>query len=441
MRWSSARPSPRRWPGSTATRATWSRPTSWAPTTASSWPAATAPSRVPVHEPGLSVRARSTARASARPRPASSSPPTRTLPGISPAGVSESFPLDGARTLYGATKLAAELLIEEYRAGSGSGRDRPLRGDRRPLADGQGRPGRVHLLAASAPLRRRAPLHRIRRRRKAGARPPARGRPGRPHRGPAAAPGALGRRDRERGRGPDSSLSLLETTELCRRADRQRGSPVQPSGRDAAGRRARSTSPTARACGGLPTGARDAAPRRCSRTRSPGWPTTSAPSRPRWPSGTRPLAQGADAHALLRLQARRSTAVVERVAPRPEHGRARRGSGPFRVRGRSTRLQSAARPPSRSPPPAPHEQAGGRDPLSSTLGTASLRVCRGSGLNARQPARPRCHAALGPQSAAALVPNDAPIGAARGPMSWTSISSVSVFTRAGSGAVTSWAGE
>jgi CDP-paratose 2-epimerase len=36
------------------------------------------------------------------------------LPGISAEGVSESFPLDGPRTLYGATKLAAELLITEY---------------------------------------------------------------------------------------------------------------------------------------------------------------------------------------------------------------------------------------------------------------------------------------------------------------------------------------
>lgn len=39
--------------------------------------------------------------------------------GISPAGISEEFPMDGPRTLYGATKLAAELLIEEYRAGLG----------------------------------------------------------------------------------------------------------------------------------------------------------------------------------------------------------------------------------------------------------------------------------------------------------------------------------
>ena len=41
------------------------------------------------------------------------------IPGVSPAGISERFPMDGARTLYGATKLAAELLIEEYRAGLG----------------------------------------------------------------------------------------------------------------------------------------------------------------------------------------------------------------------------------------------------------------------------------------------------------------------------------
>jgi CDP-paratose 2-epimerase len=36
------------------------------------------------------------------------------LAGASPHGVAEDFPLGGARTLYGASKLAAELLIEEY---------------------------------------------------------------------------------------------------------------------------------------------------------------------------------------------------------------------------------------------------------------------------------------------------------------------------------------
>jgi CDP-paratose 2-epimerase len=37
------------------------------------------------------------------------------VPGASAAGIAEDFPLDGARTLYGSTKLGAELLIEEYR--------------------------------------------------------------------------------------------------------------------------------------------------------------------------------------------------------------------------------------------------------------------------------------------------------------------------------------
>jgi CDP-paratose 2-epimerase len=44
---------------------------------------------------------------------------TQTLPGVSPAGITEDFPITGARTLYGATKLGAELLIEEYRAAYG----------------------------------------------------------------------------------------------------------------------------------------------------------------------------------------------------------------------------------------------------------------------------------------------------------------------------------
>ena len=36
------------------------------------------------------------------------------IAGASPAGIAEDFPLEGARTLYGTTKLAAELLITEY---------------------------------------------------------------------------------------------------------------------------------------------------------------------------------------------------------------------------------------------------------------------------------------------------------------------------------------
>jgi len=45
--------------------------------------------------------------------------PEQGLPGVSEAGISEHFPLDGARTLYGTSKLAAELLIAEYEAAFG----------------------------------------------------------------------------------------------------------------------------------------------------------------------------------------------------------------------------------------------------------------------------------------------------------------------------------
>jgi CDP-paratose 2-epimerase len=41
------------------------------------------------------------------------------VPGAGAEGVGEEFPLDGARTLYGATKLAAELLVAEYAAAFG----------------------------------------------------------------------------------------------------------------------------------------------------------------------------------------------------------------------------------------------------------------------------------------------------------------------------------
>jgi CDP-paratose 2-epimerase len=40
--------------------------------------------------------------------------PEQRLPGVSDAGISEAFPLVGARTLYGTTKLAGELLAAEY---------------------------------------------------------------------------------------------------------------------------------------------------------------------------------------------------------------------------------------------------------------------------------------------------------------------------------------
>lgn len=42
--------------------------------------------------------------------------PEQLVTGASPAGIREEFPLAGARTIYGTTKLSAELLLEEYRA-------------------------------------------------------------------------------------------------------------------------------------------------------------------------------------------------------------------------------------------------------------------------------------------------------------------------------------
>jgi CDP-paratose 2-epimerase len=41
------------------------------------------------------------------------------LPGASGNGISEAFPLQGVRTFYGMTKLASEMLLEEYAAGYG----------------------------------------------------------------------------------------------------------------------------------------------------------------------------------------------------------------------------------------------------------------------------------------------------------------------------------
>lgn len=38
------------------------------------------------------------------------------LPGVSSKGISEVFPVSGSRSFYGTTKLASELLIEEYQA-------------------------------------------------------------------------------------------------------------------------------------------------------------------------------------------------------------------------------------------------------------------------------------------------------------------------------------
>lgn len=40
--------------------------------------------------------------------------PGQKLPGITPKGIAENFPLTGPRTLYGATKYASEIMVQEY---------------------------------------------------------------------------------------------------------------------------------------------------------------------------------------------------------------------------------------------------------------------------------------------------------------------------------------
>lgn len=40
--------------------------------------------------------------------------PTETGPGFGPDGIGPDFPMDGARSLYGATKLASEIVLQEY---------------------------------------------------------------------------------------------------------------------------------------------------------------------------------------------------------------------------------------------------------------------------------------------------------------------------------------
>jgi len=73
----------------------------------------------------------------------------RRLPGAGADGISEEFPLDGARTLYGASKLAAELLVTEYAASHGEHRWSTALRSSPGRGDGQGRPGRLHALVLS----------------------------------------------------------------------------------------------------------------------------------------------------------------------------------------------------------------------------------------------------------------------------------------------------
>ena len=176
------------------------------------------PARVPLHQPRLPLRQRSTAPPTARSATRFELEPDQELPGISDVGRLRGLPArrpaHPLRRHQAGRRAAHRGVPRRVRAPDG---DRPLRRARRPLADGQGRSGRVHALGAEPLLRARPELHRLRRKRKAGARPAPRVRPGRARRGPAPAPRALGRRrPPTSAAGAEVSLSLLETTEICR---------------------------------------------------------------------------------------------------------------------------------------------------------------------------------------------------------------------------------
>ena len=214
--------------GPTATRLTSCRPTWSAPTTASSWRAAgTCPRRVPFDQPRLSGRRAEPTRlveTETRFELAAEQP----LPGAGAAGIAEGFPLEGARTLYGATKLAAELLIDEYAEASG------LRAviNRCGVIAGPWQMGKVdqgvftHWMLAhhfGRPLRYIG----FGGSRQAGPRPAARRGPGRPARRAAGRPRALGGRRRSTSAAArECSLSLLETTRAVPRDHRATSSPI-----------------------------------------------------------------------------------------------------------------------------------------------------------------------------------------------------------------------
>ena len=210
---------------------------------------------VPLDQPRLSGRP--AARAAAlreEPRRASRSSPTSRCAGASEHGIAEDFPLAGARTLYGATKLAAELLLTEYADAFG------IRAtiDRCGVIAGPWQMGKVdqgvftHWLLAHY-QRPAADLHRLRRHRQAGARRAARRRRLRARARAARRPRRLGRRDGQRRRRRGGLAVAARDDRPVRRADRQRG--ADRAGRaGAAGRRAAVRHRTAGGCSSARTG-------------------------------------------------------------------------------------------------------------------------------------------------------------------------------------------
>ena len=163
----------------------------------------------------------------------------------------------GARTLYGATKLAAELLIEEYRATYG------LRAvvNRCGVVAGPWQMGKVDqgvftYWMLAPPLRAaRSSYIGYGGAGQAGARPAARRRPGRARRRAAHRSRALGRRHRERRRrSRDQPLAARDDGALPQITGRSSRSAAAPTRR--ARRRAGLHLRLCAACKGSPNGAR-----------------------------------------------------------------------------------------------------------------------------------------------------------------------------------------
>ena len=174
--------------------------------------------RLPLDQPRLPGRAAARARASRRRRPASSWPPSSRSPAPGPAGISEELPAGrrahALRRHQARGRAADRGVRRRLRPARG---DRPLRRDRRALADGQGRPGRLLLVAARATTSAsRSPTS-------ASAAPASRCATCSTSRtwstwstSSSATPSAWSGVTVNVGGGRECSLSLLETTEICR---------------------------------------------------------------------------------------------------------------------------------------------------------------------------------------------------------------------------------
>ena len=143
--------------------------------------------RLPVclHQPRLSGGADQCAWLSRRPRRASACGPRSPSPAPREHGISEEFPLHGARSLIRHDETGGRTHGGRiWRRVRHPLRHRSLRPADRPVADGEGGPGSGGVLGGRALPQSRAEVHRLRRHRQTGSRLPAHRRFLRPGAGP-----------------------------------------------------------------------------------------------------------------------------------------------------------------------------------------------------------------------------------------------------------------